>query len=304
VLLVVAYRRWRVPVLAPLPLATAALSGLAAVGAVYGNVHGITLAFGFTLIGVAQDYPIHLFSHQHAGFHLTRMRLGYGRRWRLELRRRASPMSRFSPRASRASPSSASSRSRAWPWRGSRTRYLLPRMTGEDFRDPAQSPMLERLEQLLSLPHVPPAAYAVAMGACLAIALFAPGPAWQDDLGALTPVPPDLLAQDARLRAEIGAPDPRFLAVVSATDTEAALQKLELLQPGLDSLVNVGAIAGYEHAGKYLPSIRRQRIRQGQLPTPAELASALPRPCTACRFALESLRHSWPTSSAHAHNRR
>jgi hypothetical protein len=26
--------------------------------------HGITLAFGFTLIGVAQDYPIHLFSHQ------------------------------------------------------------------------------------------------------------------------------------------------------------------------------------------------------------------------------------------------
>ena len=30
-------------------------------------MHGITVAFGFTLIGVAQDYPIHLFSHQRAG---------------------------------------------------------------------------------------------------------------------------------------------------------------------------------------------------------------------------------------------
>jgi predicted exporter len=26
----------------------------------FGAVHGITLAFGFTLIGVAQDYPLHL----------------------------------------------------------------------------------------------------------------------------------------------------------------------------------------------------------------------------------------------------
>ena len=67
VLLILAYRRWRVPILAPLPLATAALAGLAAVGTVYGDVHGITLAFGFTLIGVAQDYPVHLFSHQRGG---------------------------------------------------------------------------------------------------------------------------------------------------------------------------------------------------------------------------------------------
>src|SRR5690606_37949580 len=29
--------------------------------------HGITLAFGFTLIGVAQDYPVHVFSHLRPG---------------------------------------------------------------------------------------------------------------------------------------------------------------------------------------------------------------------------------------------
>ena len=37
---------------------------MAVVSAFFGTVHGITLAFGFTLIGVAQDYPLHLLSHR------------------------------------------------------------------------------------------------------------------------------------------------------------------------------------------------------------------------------------------------
>ena len=65
VLLLIAYRRVGSVVLSALPLASAGLAGLAAVSALFGTVHGITLAFGFTLIGVAQDYPIHLLSHRH-----------------------------------------------------------------------------------------------------------------------------------------------------------------------------------------------------------------------------------------------
>ena len=67
ILLLVAYRSVPVLVLGLLPLVSAGVAGLAAVGTIFGTVHGITLAFGFTLIGVAQDYPIHLFSHQHRG---------------------------------------------------------------------------------------------------------------------------------------------------------------------------------------------------------------------------------------------
>src|SRR6185503_18733591 len=63
--LLIAYRGIGAIILSSLPLASAALAGLAAVSALFGSVHGITLAFGFTLIGVAQDYPIHLFSHLH-----------------------------------------------------------------------------------------------------------------------------------------------------------------------------------------------------------------------------------------------
>ena len=66
-LLLVAYRSWRTPLFGVLPLASAGLAGLGAVALLFDGVHGITVAFGFTLIGVVQDYPIHLFSHQRAG---------------------------------------------------------------------------------------------------------------------------------------------------------------------------------------------------------------------------------------------
>src|SRR5690606_20430266 len=56
-LLLLAYRSWRVPLLAALPLASGGLAGMGAVALGFDGVHGITVAFGFTLIGVAQDYP-------------------------------------------------------------------------------------------------------------------------------------------------------------------------------------------------------------------------------------------------------
>src|SRR3546814_2768262 len=42
-------------------------AGRGAVAFLFDGVRGITVAFGFTLIGVVQDYPIHLFSHQRPG---------------------------------------------------------------------------------------------------------------------------------------------------------------------------------------------------------------------------------------------
>src|SRR5215831_2859139 len=59
VLMLVAYRRPSFLLLGALPLASAGVTGLLAIAAIFGAVHGITLAFGFTLLGVAQDYPMH-----------------------------------------------------------------------------------------------------------------------------------------------------------------------------------------------------------------------------------------------------
>ena len=49
----------RTLVTAMLPVASGVLVGIAAVSLVFGNVHGITLGFGTTLIGEAVDYAIY-----------------------------------------------------------------------------------------------------------------------------------------------------------------------------------------------------------------------------------------------------
>lgn len=59
----VMFRRLSLVVLVMLPLAFGVLSALAATLLLFGSVHGLTLAFGATLIGVAIDYPVHLFNH-------------------------------------------------------------------------------------------------------------------------------------------------------------------------------------------------------------------------------------------------
>src|SRR5690606_23719047 len=91
----------------------------------------------------------------------------------------------------------------------------------------------------------------------------------------LTPVPEQALAQDGRLRGELGAPDVRFLLAVEGASVEEALQASERLLPALDRLVEEGAISGYEIAARYLPSAATQRARQARLPAPEALRAAL-----------------------------
>jgi predicted exporter len=49
--------------LAAIPVGVGVLAGCAAVLAVFGRLHGITLAFGASLIGVSIDYVVHLYCH-------------------------------------------------------------------------------------------------------------------------------------------------------------------------------------------------------------------------------------------------
>src|SRR5690606_31697489 len=63
-LLLVLFRSLRFIALASLPIGAGVLAGLAAVLAAHGRVHGITLAFGASLIGVTVDYVVHLYCHQ------------------------------------------------------------------------------------------------------------------------------------------------------------------------------------------------------------------------------------------------
>lgn len=275
-LLWLAYRSWKAPLLGALPLASGGLAGLGAVVLGFDGVHGITVAFGFTLIGVAQDYPIHLFSHQRAG---------------------------LSPWASARA---------LWPTLGTgvastgiayltflvsgvegleqlavftivglgtaalTTRFVLPGLIDPSPRDAADSPRLARLwARLARWPRIGMTAFAALAALAIAIAAWAPGPFWQNDLSRLTPVPAAALARDAQLRDELGAPDVRYVITLAGRDAEAVLRASEALQPALLELQAAEAISGFDLAARYLPSAATQRARQARLPGTPELQAAL-----------------------------
>jgi hypothetical protein len=260
ILLLVAYRSVPVLVLGLLPLVSAGVAGLAAVGMIFGTVHGITLAFGFTLIGVAQDYPIHLFSHQHRG-----------------LDARSSVRALWPTLATGVASTCVAylaflfSASAVWPSliftvtglavAGLTTRFFLPPLVPDSSRDAADSALLGRLwHAIAALPRPLGLGVATAI-ACVAYLAFSPRPLWENDLGALTPIPPALLARDSVLRTELGAPDVRHLLVIEDTDAESVLETAANLDPKLAALVARGLLDGYDQlAAIFRPGRSRSSV--------------------------------------------
>lgn len=275
-----AYRSGRLLLAGVLPLASAGLAGVAAVTAMYGGMHGITLAFGFTLIGVAQDYPVHVFSHLRPGEapgHTARVL------WRTLLTGVVSTciayltffFSGVDGLRQLAVFTITGLLTAALA-----TRFLLPPLLDPPVRDPADSGWVRTLSRWIdAIPRPGPAAGTALMAvlalAAAAVAALAPGPFWENDLSRLTPVPEAALAEDGRLRSELGAPDVRYLLAVEGADLEQALQASEQLLPVLEELVASGAISSYETPARYVPSAATQRARQARLPEPAALRAAL-----------------------------
>ena len=274
-LLLLAYRSVASLLLAALPVASGALAGIAALTLAYPQVHGITLAFGFTLLGVAQEYPIRVLSHRRAGEDaLASVR----DLWPLLLTAIASACIAYL--AFYASGVNGLKQLAVFTIvgllaAGFSTRYLLPPLLPARVRDVAALPWLKRLREAvdaLPRPRWIPWLVAVLIIGMLALAR---GPFWQNDLAALTPLPTDLLQRDARLREALGAPDVRYLVILEAATPEAVLALSERMQPKVDALLARHAVDAIELPSRYLPSAATQRARQQKLPDRAALERAL-----------------------------
>ena len=269
--LLLAYRRASAVILSALPLASAAAAGLAAVGLLFGSVHGITLAFGFTLLGVAQDYPLHLLSHRRPGVEPDRVAAGL---WPTLVTGVASTCVAYLTfwfSGVTGLQQLACFTVTGLAVAALTTRFLLPRLMANGPRDYGESPSLQRIGRAIAALPRPRWAPAVLVAACIGAMLLAPQPFWENDLSELTPVPTDLLEQDRALRAELGTADTRYLLVAEAATADAALEALEALDPQLQQAVGAGTIASYDHAARYVPSRSAQLARQAQLPIAATL---------------------------------
>ena len=275
-----AYRSGRLLLLGVLPLASAALAGIAAVTALYGGMHGITLAFGFTLIGVAQDYPVHLFSHLRPD---EPSRATVRALWRTLLTGVVSTciayLTFFFSGVDGLQQLAVFTIVGLFT-AALTTRFLVPPLLDPRPVDTADSRWAQALARAIDAVPLPRARTGAALmvllaGIALAVAALAPGPFWENDLSRLTPVPEAGLLEDGRLRGELGAPDVRYLLALEGADMEQALQASERLLPALDALVAEGAITRYEIAARYLPSVATQQARQARLPEAEALRHAL-----------------------------
>jgi predicted exporter len=274
-LMLLAYRSPRRVVLGVLPLATAGIAALATVTALFGTVNGITIAFGFTLIGVAIDYPIFLFSHQLPGATGIETARSIWPTLAIAVAGLAIAYLAFLLSGVLGLIQLACFNVAGIVCAGLSTRYLLPRLLPAGTRDFGRSMLAERLAALaVRAPRVAWLAPLLVAASAAALALK-PGPFWQNDLGQLTPVPAPLLLQYDTLRRELGAPDVRYLLTVEGATADQVLLEEERLRGALQSLVTQRAIAGFDAAARYLPSAATQERRRAALPDGAALRAAL-----------------------------
>ncbi|WP_322079458.1 MMPL family transporter [Burkholderia cepacia] len=283
-LLLTLYRSPRTLALGLLPVLTGVAAGIAAVSVAFGTVHGLTLGFGTTLIGEAVDYSIYLFVQSaQAGTRGAARPADATRAWvaaywptiRLGVLTSvcgfASMLFSGFPGLVQLGLYSIVGLTAA----ALVTRFVLPHLRGEHvaIRDVARiGAVLARAADAAPRLRWPLAVLVIAAGATLV--LHRDG-LWSRELAALSPVPAQAQALDARLRADVGAPDVRYLVVIAAPTEQAALERAERVAAQLQPLVDRGALAGFETPARFLPSDAAQRARLASLPDADVLAARM-----------------------------
>jgi len=268
------YRSARLLTLGLLPVVSGALAGIVAVSLAYGTVFGITVGFGSALIGEAVDYSIYYFVQS-------------GRLGAAEWRARFWPTIRLGVLTSVCG--FAALLFSGFPGLAQLglyslsgvltaalvTRFILPALAGNKHpvRDLSHlAPPLKQGIRVLQGLRWPVILLTIA---ALTILVIDRRELWHPNLSALSTVSAEDSATDMALRADIGAPDSRYMAVITAPDREAALQAAERAGQQLDALVAQGIIGGYDSPARFLPSQAMQATRRASLPAGDELATRL-----------------------------
>ncbi|MBK8739053.1 MAG: MMPL family transporter [Betaproteobacteria bacterium] len=284
-LLLLAYRSFTALGLGLLPVASGALAAVAAVSLGFGEVHGLTLGFGTTLIGEAVDYSIYLF--------IQSRRDGAGASDGDGGARDSDWLARFWPTIRLGVLTSvfgfASLLFSGFPGlaqlglysitglivAATVTRFVLPNLLPADFRIRDITRLGAALAKVARRAGAWRAAVAVLALVAGAVLIAQRATLWNAELAALSPISAADQARDQALRSDLGAPDVRYLVIASGADMEAALQAAEQAAAALQPLVDAGTLGGFESPTRYLPSAAAQAARQAALPPREELLTRL-----------------------------
>jgi predicted exporter len=275
-LLLLAFASLRALLVALVPVATGVVAGIAAVSLVFGQVHGMTLGFGTTLIGEAVDYAIYFLVQARGGS-------GSSERWRRE----SWPTVRLGlftsligfaalvftgfPGLAQLGVFSIAGLAAA----AATTRFVFPVIAPDGAPGAGFRRQLGRFMRAAAA-TLPRARSAIVVLAVLAAAALVAVPSpWRGELASLSPVAPADLFLDAALRADLGAADAGTLVAVSAPSEQGALEATEAVGVRLDKLVAAGVLQGYDSPARLLPSAATQAHRVAALPDAATLGARL-----------------------------
>lgn len=246
------------------PLAGGVLIATAVTLAIWGSIHGISLAFGATLLGAALDYPVHLICHARPGEALAQ---SVPRMWPTLRLAVLTTVLGFSamltadfPGIQQLAVFSISGLLGA----ALLTRYLLaPLVTGPARMAPRLQSVADSLGRLLTMAWwLPP----VIIVAALALVWRDPTALFANRIDTLSPVPADLVAQDREMRTAMGLGEPGYALLVRGVTADAMLQRQEALRPTLRQAIDDESLGGYDMAAVVLPSAALQRTRRDELP--------------------------------------
>lgn len=274
VLLGFVYRRARLLLLTLVPVLSGTLAAIVTVGLVHGTVFGITVGFGAALIGEAVDYAIYYFV-QSGRMGASSWREQYWPTIRLGVLTSvlgfgALLFSGFPGLAQLGLYAISGVITAALV-----TRYLLPHLAGPGVHltDGArQGRVLRPLVAHAGVLRWPLLALVLVAGVYLAQHR---NDLWYPNLSALSTVTEAEGELDARLRGDLGAPDARYMVVITAPDRESALQAAEGAGMQLRPLVDQGLIGGFDTPARFLPSEATQNARRASLPPPDALVARL-----------------------------
>lgn len=274
-ILLFAFRSPALVVLGALPGVAGLLVGVVVVQQGFGFVHGIALALGTTLFGVALDYPAHVFSHCEPGvghrpadggiwptllLAAATTVLGYG----------ALALTDFQGLAQLGILAAVALATAALC-----ARFLLPALIPRGYRVPRHAWLDRDWSPGPRFARWSPWVGFVGAAAVLALTLAWHPQPWQADLRRLSTVPPAEIATDSAIRRELGAPDVARFLYATAPDQESLLQRIEGALPALRQLEDDGTIGGFDAAPLWVPSLRTQAQRAQALPARAELERRL-----------------------------
>lgn len=261
-LLLVVYRSVALLVLGLLPVVSGVLAGIAAVSLGFGQVHGLTLGFGTTLIGEAVDYSIYLFIQHSAA---TKS----GSFWRTIWLGVLTSISGFAALLFSGFPGLAQLGLYSISGLVAAvlvTRYVLPLLMPQHvaLRDLTKFGVV--LDQVIDrAAHLRWLVAALALAAGGTVLLHS-GQIWNRQLSGLNPIPKAERQLDVELRSDMGGSDMRYMAALTASSQEMALQGAERAGVVLRGLVKDMTIGGFNSPAHVLPSIALQRSRQATLP--------------------------------------